>query len=83
MELRFGNALREDFESFWLNIEKEFISRINVLPLGPEEAIVAGDILADLQKRGQPIGIEDMLIHKQLISNKIYLSLNFNLPGAG
>lgn len=70
MELRFGSALREDFESFWLNIEKEIISRVNVMPLGPEEVLIAGDILADLQKRGQSIGIEDVLIASTALSHK-------------
>jgi len=70
MELRFGSALRENFESFWLNIEKEIISRVNVMPLGPEEALIAGDILADLQKKGQSIGIEDVLIASTALSHK-------------
>jgi len=70
MELRFGSALRDDFESFWLNIEKEIISRVNVIPLGPEEVLIAGDILADLQKRGRPIGIEDVLIASTALSHK-------------
>ena len=70
MELRFGSALREDFESFWLNIEKEIISRVNVMPLGPEEVLIAGDILADFQKKGQSIGIEDVLIASTALSHK-------------
>ena len=69
MELRFGSALRKDFESFWLTIDKEIISRINVMPFGPEEALIAGDILAYLQKRGQPIGIEDVLIASTALSH--------------
>jgi len=62
MELRFGSALRKDFEGFWLRIQEEILSRVNILPLVAEEALIAGDILAHLQKSGRPIGIEDILI---------------------
>jgi predicted nucleic acid-binding protein len=62
MELRFGSALRKDFKSFWQNIEREIISRINVIPLVHEDVLIAGDILADLKKKGKPVGIEDVLI---------------------
>jgi tRNA(fMet)-specific endonuclease VapC len=62
MELRFGSALRTDFESFWLKIHEEILSRVTVLPLGVEDALTAGDTLAHLQKAGRPIGIEDVLI---------------------
>jgi len=62
MELRYGSALREDFESFWEKILQEILSRVKILPLGYEEVLIAGEILANLQKAGQPIGIEDVLI---------------------
>lgn len=73
MELRFGSALREDFESFWKKIEKEIVSRINIMPLGHEEVLIAGDILAALQKKGQPIGIEDVLIASTALSHKFIM----------
>jgi tRNA(fMet)-specific endonuclease VapC len=62
MELRFGSALRADSEQFWSRISEEILSRVNILPLNVGEVLVAGDILAFLQKTGQPIGIEDVLI---------------------
>jgi predicted nucleic acid-binding protein len=70
MELRFGSVLREDFEVFWLRISKEIISRVNIVPLGEKEALVAGDILADMRKTGQSIGIEDVLIAASAITNR-------------
>jgi len=73
MELRFGSALRGDFESFWKKIEKEIISRINIMPLGHEEVLIAGDILADLQKKGQSIGIEDVLIASTALGHKFIM----------
>jgi len=70
MELRFGSALREDFEKFWQKITKEIISRINIIPIGEREALAAGDILADLRKSGQTIGLEDVLIAASAITNQ-------------
>lgn len=70
MELRFGGAVRKDAEAFWQRINEEIISRINVVPFGEKEALVAGDILADLRKAGQSTGIEDVLIAASAISNK-------------
>ena len=70
MELRFGSALREDFEKFWQKISKEIISRVNIIPIGAKEASAAGDILADLRKSGNVIGLEDVLIAASAITNQ-------------
>jgi tRNA(fMet)-specific endonuclease VapC len=70
MELRFGSALRKDFEIFWQKINKEIISRINILPIGEKEALAAGGILADLRKAGQIIGVEDVLIAATALANQ-------------
>ena len=70
MELRFGSALREDFEKFWQKISKEIISRVNIISIGAKEASAAGDILADLRKSGQTIGLEDVFIAASAITNQ-------------
>jgi len=70
MELRFGSALREDFETFWQRIVREIISRINIIPIGEKEALATGDILADLRKSGNIIGLEDVLIAASAITNQ-------------
>ena len=70
MELRFGSALREDFETFWQRIVKEVISRVNIIPIGEKEALATGDILADLRKSGNTIGLEDVLIAASAITNQ-------------
>ena len=72
-ELRFGSALRDDFNTFWARITDEIISRIHVLPFGENEAHLAGDILAQLQKTGLKIGIEDVFIAATTIINKCVL----------
>lgn len=69
MELRFGSRLREDFESFWDHLDREVISRINILPVGGNESVIAGDILGQLRIVGQTIGVEDVLIAASAINN--------------
>lgn len=70
MELRFGSALRKDFETFWSNVFEEILSRVRILPLGVEEVLIAGDTLAHLQKIGYPIGIEDVLIASTALNHQ-------------
>jgi tRNA(fMet)-specific endonuclease VapC len=70
MELRFGSALREDSEVFWTKINKEIISRVNTVSIGSKEAFTAGDILADLRKKGHFIGLEDVLIAASAVANQ-------------
>jgi len=70
MELRFGSALRNDFEMFWGKINREIITRVTILPIGPQEAMVSGDILANLRKTGRPIGLEDVLIAASALTNQ-------------
>ena len=71
MELRFGSALRNDFEEFWAKIVDHIVSRVEVLPFGDQEAVLAGDLLAFLRKKGQSIGIEDVIISATALSHKM------------
>jgi tRNA(fMet)-specific endonuclease VapC len=73
MELRYGCSKRNDRDRFWKSIEKEILSRIEVLPIGKEESIIAGDLLAYLHKKGTPIGIEDVLIASVCLSRHLTL----------
>ena len=61
-ELRYGARRRPGAEARWERIAREVLSRVRILPFGEEEALRAGDLLADLEAAGQPIGIEDVLI---------------------
>ena len=70
MELRYGSTLREDFEPFWQKVVQEIISRVNPVAVGEKEALVAGDILADLRKSGQTIGLEDVLIAASALTHQ-------------
>ena len=72
-ELRFGSALRDDFNIFWQRIMDNIISRISILEFGEAEAIIAGGILAQLQVKGQIVGVEDVYIAATAISHKCLL----------
>lgn len=72
-ELRFGSALRDDFDNFWKRITNSILSRVSILNFGEKEAYIAGDILAQLQKNGQILGIEDVYIAATAISNRCIL----------
>jgi len=61
-ELRYGARRRPGAEVLWERIAREVLSRVRVLPFGEREALRAGDLLAELETAGQPIGIEDVLI---------------------
>jgi len=62
MELRHGSRRRDDHESFWQRITHEVLSRVTILDFSVSEAVVAGDIFAHLARRGEMIGVEDVLI---------------------
>ena len=72
-ELRFGSALRDDFNTFWQRIMDSIILRISILKFGENEAFLAGDILAQLQKKGQILGVEDVYIAATALSHKCTL----------
>lgn len=62
MELRHGSRRREDHATFWARITHEILARVTILDFGVPEALVAGDVLAHLARRGELIGVEDLLI---------------------
>ena len=51
----------------------EIISRVKVIPIGEKEALISGDILADLRKTGQTIGMEDMSTAASALTNQCTL----------
>lgn len=73
MELRFGSALRKDFSTFWQKINKEILSRVNIIPFGENDAIIAGDILSEMRKAGQSIGLEDVFIAATALTHKFIM----------
>lgn len=73
MELRNGSAPRADLDSFWSKIVEQVISQVQVISLGPEGELIAGDLLARLRKKGQSIGLEDILISSTAIAHNLVL----------
>jgi tRNA(fMet)-specific endonuclease VapC len=61
-ELRHVAARVAHGQLLWQRIAREILSRVEVLPMGEAEAVRAGDLLATLEARGEPIGIEDVWI---------------------
>jgi tRNA(fMet)-specific endonuclease VapC len=61
MELRYG-AVRRASRKLWPKIEEQILARVAILPLGEPEAIAAGDLLARLERDGEPIGADDLWI---------------------
>ena len=61
-ELRFGAVRSAAGSILWERIRRDVLARVRILPLGEDEASRAGEILADLELRGTPVGIEDVMI---------------------
>ena len=55
---------------------EDFYSRLAVLPYGPKAALHYGAIRADLEKLGQPIGVNDMHIAAHARSEGLVLVTN-------
>jgi tRNA(fMet)-specific endonuclease VapC len=70
MELRYGCARKGD-ASLWKRIEREILSRIEILPFGPREAEIAGDLLAEMQRSGRPVSIEDLQIAATALAREL------------
>ena len=62
LELRFGAARHPQGARLWETIQAEIRPLVSVISLGYEEALRAGEVLASLEERGTPIGLEDVLI---------------------
>jgi tRNA(fMet)-specific endonuclease VapC len=62
MELRYGSRRRSDHDAFWKRLEAELLSRVEVVDITTDIAILAGDIAAILSKKGIGISAEDLLI---------------------
>lgn len=70
-ELRHGTARVAHGARLWERIAREILSRVEILPLGEEEAVRAGDLLATLEAQGEPIGIEDVWIGATALEHRL------------
>ena len=65
--------MRADFEEFWARINREIISRINVVALGQKEAVVAGDILAQVSGMEKAASMDDVLVAACAMANQLIM----------
>jgi tRNA(fMet)-specific endonuclease VapC len=70
-ELRHGAARVAHGADLWKRISREILSHVDILPLGEAEGIRAGDLLATLEARGEPIGMEDVWIGATALEHQL------------
>jgi tRNA(fMet)-specific endonuclease VapC len=68
MELRHGAVRTQSPRGLWRRIESQILTRVTVLEIRVEDAILAGDLLAHLWSAGKPIETEDVLIGASALS---------------
>lgn len=73
MELRYGSRRRADHETFWKRIEAELLSRVEIIPVTSDIALLAGDIAAELSLQGKGISPEDLLIGASALASEMTL----------
>ncbi len=71
MELRYGTARHPQGQVLWERIAQEVLPRVRVLPLTTAAAEKAGDLIAVLEARGNPIELEDILIGATAFVNRL------------
>ena len=76
MELRHGAARRPDRGALWRRIERDVLPRVQVLGLDVEEALVAGEVQAQLWATGCPIDVEDVLIGATALVRRLAVVTN-------
>jgi tRNA(fMet)-specific endonuclease VapC len=69
MEMRFGAISRQDGRQFWKKLQEEIFSRVSILGFHEREAVICGDLLSELARKGTPIGMEDAMIGSIALAN--------------
>jgi predicted nucleic acid-binding protein len=69
MELRYSVARQPRRKTLWTQIESEVLARVTVLAFDRAAALAAGEVLAELERTGAPIGIEDVMIGATALTN--------------
>ena len=76
MELRNGAMRRDDGGVLWFRIEREILSRVTILDVRTQDALVAGDVLAHLWSHGRLIDVEDILIGASALTRELTVVTN-------
>lgn len=72
-ELRFGAASHPDPTAIWARIESNILPFLRVLDFGPEEALVAGNLEAEIRRAGRPMSLEDLMIAATALARDLTL----------
>ncbi len=72
-ELRYGAALRPDFEQLWRTIETRCLVLGEVLSFEPRDALRASDLSAELRQNGVGISENDLLLAAHALSRDLLL----------
>ena len=59
-ELRYGAARSAKPASLWARIQRDILSRFQVLPFTEQDALTAADLMAPLIKSGQQFSLQDI-----------------------
>lgn len=74
MELRYGCArIGDRGKTLWERISEELLARVRIVGLEYQEALLAGEIMAVLQKNGTPLSVEDIMIAGTALANGLSL----------
>lgn len=73
MEMRHGAARVSHDQRLWQRIQHEILTKVTTVPFAANEALRAGDILAQLESAGTPIGVEDTLIGATALAHDLTL----------
>ena len=73
-ELRYGAMRRDDASDFWMRIQRQIVAAVNWLVADVDVAQRAGDITAQLERSGVPIGNEDVFIGATALQHNLIVA---------
>ena len=73
-ELRYGVMRRDDASDFWMRIQRQIVAAVNWLVADVDVLQRAGDITAQLERSGVPIGNEDVFIGATALQHNLIVA---------
>jgi tRNA(fMet)-specific endonuclease VapC len=76
-EMRYGAARSRKKDELWRRLKAEVFPLVQILPLDPAAALLAADLRGQLERRGLPLGWDDLFIGATaLVGNLIVVTRN-------
>ena len=72
--LRYGAMRRDDAADFWMRILRQIVPATRWLAADVDVAQRAGDITAQLERRGVPVGTEDVFLGATALQHNLILA---------